>query len=249
MSQRSWILLGVLAVLIAVWRLWPARTQEIPPPPVPSEQTESTDLQKSSTVTASENETATTTSPENNGAEKSAPLGDEQIRVAFSAAVKDIGPCLALQNPVGEGVEPTLEGITSTLRAEMGDIVLQTEDWSVVNLQTPDGEQRRIRVEMDYSGEDRVVRRVKYQRIVAGDIVEIPLSSEQAEDPNDTFMASLESDGQVQSREKAQRAYFAGGEEVVAQEKDGRLTSVDVSRNGKTFRCNLTEGTPFCRCL
>lgn len=181
-----------------------------------------------------------------------AELGDDEARAKFTKALHDLSSCLAMKSEPLDGAEPRLENWLSAIRGEMGDPVLQTEDWSSAEIETPEGEHRSIRVEMDYSGEDRIVRRVKYSKVGAdGEPGEqIPLSKEQSEEPSDTFLASLESDGKIVKRETAQRLYFGGGEEIVVTEKNGKVYELDMSRAGRTFKCRPFDPDPnSCKCL
>jgi hypothetical protein len=178
-------------------------------------------------------------------------LSDAQIQEKFSKAVSDASTCLALK--AGQGfastMEPTLDNWLTLVKQDLGDQVLQTEDWSTINLVTGSGEKRKIRIEMDYSGNDRIVRRLKYYRGDEGKLEQIPLSAEQTEDPSETFIASLESDGQISSREVAQRIYFSGGEEILVTEKNSKISELTMSRNGRTFQCSLFDPNPqSCRC-
>lgn len=180
-----------------------------------------------------------------------AAMSSDQVRERFGQALRTMGPCLGLTTvPGGDRVEPTLDNFIQSVRGEVGESVLQTEDWSMAELTTSSGEKRILRVEMDYSGEDRIVRRVKYSRVNAdGSSEPIPLAPEQAEDPTETFIASLESDGQVQTREKAQRIYFGGGEEIVVTEKNGLIDEISMSRSGRLFRCRPSDPNPdSCAC-
>lgn len=180
-----------------------------------------------------------------------AAMTETQVRERFGRALNELGTCLGVKVlPPGSSAEPTLENWMETIKADLGEPVLQTEDWSTVDITTPSGERRRIRVEMDYSGADRIVRRVKYTRLSGGeDGTVIPLTNEQSEDPSETFLASLESDGRVDSREKAQRIYFGGGEEIVVTEKNGRIADITMNRAGRGFHCNPSDPSPeSCKC-
>lgn len=180
------------------------------------------------------------------------PLDLQGIRTRFASGVNQAATCLGLQFTAGsDQVEPTLDTWMGYVKPELGEPVLQSEDRSVVEIQTSTGEHRQIRVEMDYTGEDRIVRRVKYTKVNPdGTSTPIPLSPEQAEEPSETFLASLESDGQVSRREKSQRIYFPNGEEIVVTERDGRISDLEMSRNGRSFRCKPEDSSPdACHCL
>lgn len=175
-------------------------------------------------------------------------MDDNQVREKFTQALHDMGTCLGVKAlPPGNGLEPTLDNWMETIKGDLGEAVLQTEDWSTVDLTTSSGERRRIRVEMDYSGADRIVRRVRYSRMSGEAQEPIPLTTEQSEDPNETFLASLESDGQVSAREKAQRIYFGDGAEVVVTEKNGHIADITMNRSGRSFHCAPSE-PEACKC-
>ncbi|MBX2988476.1 MAG: hypothetical protein KF802_11330 [Bdellovibrionaceae bacterium] len=185
-------------------------------------------------------------------AEPSAIVDEDLIQARFAGALTAAGTCLGFNVPSpGDRVAPTLENWVSSVKPELGEVVLQTEDWSTADLTTPGGEKRRLRIEMDYSGEDRIVRRVKYFRVGEDESLEpIPLDDQNSADPSETFLASLESDGQITRRERSERIYFPSGEEIVVTERDGRVYELDMTRGGKTFRCKPDDPSPdACRCL
>lgn len=176
---------------------------------------------------------------------------EEAIRQRYTQSLREMTACLGLQPIGGEPADPNVESWVNSMRGELGEPVLQTEDSSSVDIQTSSGERRRILIEMDYSGEERIVRRVKYFKLNGDQPGEaIPLAQEQAEDPSETFLASLEGDGQVTGREKNERVYFASGEEIVVTEQNGRVSNIEVNRNGRSFRCRPTDvNAPKCECV
>lgn len=178
-------------------------------------------------------------------------VSQERLEQAFGQALRDAGTCLELKTGGGDAAEPTLENWMAVMRGEIGEPVIQTEDWSVIHLDVG-GEKRRIRIEMDYGSDERVVRRLKYFKVdAAGNPGEqIALTKEQSEDPTETFIASLEKDGQTTAMEKMQRIYFQNGEEIVVTEKNNRVADIEMNRNGRSFRCQKMDSIEsFCKCL
>lgn len=202
----------------------------------------------SSASAPSANGTPTETAPVQGGAPVAAT--EEAMHERFVTSMKDMSTCLELPTS-GAPAESNINSWITSMKGSLGEPVLQTEDSSAVDIQTSSGERRRIQVEMDYSGEDRIVRRVKYVKLNGDEPGEaIPLAKEQSEDPSETFLASLESDGQVTGREKNERVYFASGEEVVVTEKNGKVSNIEVNRNGRSFRCQPTDvNAPKCECV
>lgn len=136
------------------------------------------------------------------------------------------------------------------LRTSLGEPVLQTEDWSEVELQTSSGERRRMHVGMDYSGDDRIVRRLTYEKYLAdGSKEAIPLAPEQAIDPSDTIIATIESDGQALNRQRFQRIYFENGEEILVRELNGQAVDLEVNRGGRQFKCSGIGSAGRCECI
>lgn len=196
-------------------------------------------------------ESASPTAPAATPGSPAAPtVNEEQIRERFTAALHEMGPCLGIKaQPPGNSLEPTLDNWMETIKGDLGEPVLQTEDWSMAEITTGSGEKRRLRVEMDYSGADRIVRRVHYSRVTGETQEPIPLTTEQSEDPSETFLASLESDGTVTDRERAQRVYFGDGAEVVVTEKNGKIADITMNRSGHSFHCTPGDATQeSCKC-
>lgn len=173
------------------------------------------------------------------------------VQAQFVEALKSLGTCLDVKNVVdSDQKEPTLDNLVASVRNEIGDPVIRSEDWSNTLLVLPNGEQRRIRLEMEYDADDHVVKRLKYYKLENDNLVPLPLENESSVDPQDSFIASLESEGKVATREKGSRMYFQNGEEVVFVEKNDRLADVEINRNGRTFKCvGLDSGRSTCSCL
>lgn len=177
------------------------------------------------------------------------PVNPELAAAAFGSALQAMTSCLKLPAAGGGSADPTLDNWVNAVRSELGEPVIQTEDWNNIEIRTAAGETRIIRVEMDYSGEERIVRRLSYTKFgPQGKSEEIPLDTQQTEDPSETFIASLEGDGQVVAREKSQRIYFGTGEEIVVTEKNGRVTEIEMSRNGRNFKCTGADTSARCQC-
>lgn len=164
-------------------------------------------------------------------------------------AWRDLEGCLDLG--LTEGESPgTLDSWLGGLRVTLGEPVLQTEDWSEVEIETPAGEIRRIHVGMDYSGDDRIVRRLSYEKFLPDGAREmIPLDPELSVDPSDTILASLETDGEVRKRQRFQRIYFENGEEILAREQGGVVVDLEVNRGGRQFRCTGIGESGRCECI
>lgn len=170
----------------------------------------------------------------------------------FAHRLVDLGKCLDIQADVIEDkVPPTVDNLVNSIKRDLGESVVQTEDWSNTQILLPDGEKRNIRIEVDFNSDEKISRRLKYYSVQEDQVTKsIPLPEDQIVEPSDSFVASLEKDGQIVSVEKAQRIYFANGEELSILEKNNMISSAELSRNGKSFKCtDLDTETGNCRCL
>lgn len=169
----------------------------------------------------------------------------------FGRAISEASACLGVPMILPDGpVPPTLTEWLAAARNELGDPVVTTEDWSVTTIQTPSGEKRHIRFEIDYSDPGNIVQKLSYY-LDRGDGTAqvIPLDPQQAVNPSETFKATLESDGEVLEREKSQRIYFETGEEIVVTEKNAQIVEIDMNRQGKSFSCRpFDPGEGACGC-
>lgn len=177
---------------------------------------------------------------------------DVAVMKIFSEKLRDLGTCLETQNNVpGDELEPNLQTLVDSVRGEWGESVINTEDWMQVEMETPEGEKRRLRVEMDFDTDTQVQRKLKYMTVgLDGQTVPIPVSEDQAIEPSESLIASLETGNKILSKESFERIYFQNGEEIVARQKDGFLTEIEVNKGPKSFKCSkVNELTANCQCI
>lgn len=170
----------------------------------------------------------------------------------FSQKLRDLGTCLETQNNVpGDELEPNLQTVVDSVRGEWGESVISTEDWMQVEMETPEGEKRRLRVEMDFDSDTQVQRKLRFMTVAQdGQTVPIPIAEDQAIEPSDSLIASLETGNKIITEEKFERIYFQNGEEIVAKQKDGFLTELEVNKGPRSFKCaKVNEETADCQCL
>lgn len=175
-----------------------------------------------------------------------------EIQKKFAENLKSLGECLETQNSVpGQELEPTLQTVIDSIRGEWGESVITTEDWMQIELQHTDGDKRRIRVEMDFDNEIQVQRKLKYTSIDNSGITKpISIPDEQATEPSEALIASLEAGQQVLTREKFERVYFQNGEEIVAHQVNNYLLSLEVNRGSKSFKCTqMNVESISCQCI
>jgi hypothetical protein len=174
------------------------------------------------------------------------------IQKIFANTLRSLGQCLETQNSVpGDELEPSLRTLVDSVRGEWGESVISTEDWMQVDLETQEGEKRRIRVEMDFDNETQIQRKLKYVVVDAnGETRPISVPEEQAVEPSDSLIASLEVGNKIITREKFERVYFQNGEEIVARQQNGFISELEVNKGTKSFKCKgVNSETSACQCL
>lgn len=168
----------------------------------------------------------------------------------FAQNLKGLSACMAVNiAESGERLDPSSENLLAALKPHLGDPILRSQDWVTWNLRVG-SEERRIRIEADYSESERASRHLLYFKLdVQGQLTLIPLPSEQSKDPNETFIASLLKDGEVYQEEKGERIYFETGQEMLVTEKNGKIDDLEFSNGVKTFRCaGIITSSPSCKC-
>lgn len=169
----------------------------------------------------------------------------------FSKSLIDAGLCLNLStNSDSETIEPNSEGLANVLRPDMGDVVMKNEEKVESYFQSSNGEKRKLRLEMDYTGENTVVRKLTYSTQQENSAwIDQELTPEQSEDPSESFISSLMNDGDLYYEEKVAKMYFQNGEDISYFSSDGRILSYEFYHEGKKFTCkDLHSETTKCIC-
>ncbi len=180
------------------------------------------------------------------------PSDKETVYRQFSNHLKSIGQCLKLNvAPQTELVDPTYDNLLVTLRPMLGEVVVQMEDWSQIDLVTADGQKKRLRTEMNYDNPQMPVKTVQmFQLNDVGGTDVIPLDEEKALNPSEEYLQFLSAGMTSVFDEKSSRAFFQEGEEVVIVERGGRIESLSITKNGQTVSCTgLNVTASNCQCF
>jgi hypothetical protein len=163
---------------------------------------------------------------------------------------RELGQCLQIKNSAPEEAV-SFADLQAAVRNELGDVMASDTDWKNVHVKLPNGEQRRLRLEVEGAGEELSVKTLKYYGVDKENLpVELPLTKEQTTNPSDSFIASLEQEGSVTLREEARRGVFTTGAELYYVERNGRLSEIEMSFRGHSFKCtDLTQTNSKCRCF
>lgn len=181
--------------------------------------------------------------------------GTEKVDLAkasefFGQNMKPLASCLTLDSsPSTDPLEPTFDNLLAAVSTDFGNPILRSDDWVSWNLRVG-SEERRIRIETDYSDSDETTRHLMYFKLdPQGQPTMIPLPEDQTKNPSEAFIASLQKDGEVYEEEKGRRAYFDNGQELVLTEKNSHIDSFELSNGSKTFRCaGILSSAPRCKC-
>ena len=252
--RKNFILLvvGVVGLAILLYFVSPlSRTEaENPKPPVTEVAEEAAPAPVEETKPV--NTAPVAAAPAASAAAATPTVGPAVMKI-FAQKLRDLGTCLDTQNNVpGDELEPNLQVVIDSVRGEWGESVINTEDWMQVEMETPDGEKRRLRVEMDFDSDTQVQRKLKFLSLGKDGqtTTPIPVPEDQAIEPSDSLIASLETGNKIITKEKFERIYFQNGEEIVAKQKDGFITELEVNKGPKSFKCiKINEESSDCQCL
>ena len=159
----------------------------------------------------------------------------DTISKNFAEHLKTIGTCLkvstAIDNPT---IEPTYDNLLVSLRPGLGEVVVQMDDWTQLDLQNPDGSRKRIRTEVNYENPNAPVKYVQLYNINDQGFPELQqVDPEKARNPSDDYINYLRGGANLVLDERGSRAYFQEGEEVVLVERAGIIEYFSISKKGK----------------
>lgn len=188
-------------------------------------------------------------------------VGAEQAKTSDEKAVvdknfvehlKSIGSCLKMNPAVdSDRVEPTYDNLLVSIRPALGDLVVQMDDWTQLDLQNSDGTKKRIRTEVNYENPNTPVKYVQLFNLNEQGMPEMQiLDQEKSTNPTDDYINYLRGGATVTIDERGSRAYFPDGEELVLVERAGKIESLSLTKNGKTVSCTALDTVQSnCQCL
>lgn len=175
----------------------------------------------------------------------------EQIaRANMNAMLSQLAECTEIKNSLPSGnAESTLMTILDSVQSELGEPVIRSEDWNSTEIKMADNSRRLIRIETVYENDD-IIKKLKYYQSTETQLIPLELTQEQKINPSESFLASLEKEGEVTAREKSERVFFQNGEEISYIEKDGKVQSSEIIRAGKSLKCSEYGQSTFrCQCF
>lgn len=176
----------------------------------------------------------------------------EAVQKRFAVHAANLEKCLHLSNAnaVLPVLQPTPDYLMSQLRGSLGEPVVQLEDWAQFDVVDKSGVKKRVRVDFDYPDGATPNRRLSTYTLNSYGSYEIDnLTNDQADNPNEAYIESLKEGQRLAQEEKSSRIYFSQGEELVMGLKNGRLTSLSLTRGEYAYNCNnLSEENSTCTC-
>ena len=256
MNNRSIFLTGALIIVAALFLFKDPkkRSQNLEDDSEYSE-TESTDLK----ATATNAPQVTTASGDATQAQPAAsaavplPQLNEAVLKRYSQHLMNMEKCLRLQTQNfsdSAAVTPSADSLIAGLRPNLGDTVVQLEDWAQYDLLDKSGVKKRIRVDVDYPDGATPNRRLSMYTVNSYGGLEIDnLTNDQSDNPNMAYIDSLKDSMQTLNEEKAVRVYFAQGEELLYTMKNGQIDSFSISKMDRAYNCsNLMSENSTCTC-
>jgi hypothetical protein len=181
-----------------------------------------------------------------------APQLNEAVMKRYAQHLMNMEKCLRLQNQNFNDATstPSAENLISGLRPNLGDTVVQLEDWAQYDLLDKSGVKKRIRVDVDYPDGATPNRRLSMYTVNSYGALEIDnLTNDQSDNPNLAYIESLKEGMQTLTEEKAVRVYFSQGEELLYTMKNGQIDSFSISKMDRAYNCtNLMSENSACTC-
>ncbi|MES2802758.1 MAG: hypothetical protein V4654_09725 [Bdellovibrionota bacterium] len=176
----------------------------------------------------------------------------DAISKNFVEHLKTIGICLKI-NPAIDNltIEPTYDNLLISLRPAIGELVVQMDDWTQMDLHSADGSRKRIRTEVNYENPNAPVKYVQLYHINDQGFPEMQtVDAEKARNPSDDYINYLRGGAELTLNERGSRVYFQEGEEIVLVERSGVIESFSLSKDGKTVSCTgLDAINSNCQCV
>jgi len=170
----------------------------------------------------------------------------------FAEHLKDIANCLKVGTAVDSPqIEPTYDNLLVSLRPALGDLVVQMDDWTQMDLQSSDGSKKRIRTEVNYESPNNPTKYVQLFNINDQGLPEMQsVDQEKAINPTDDYINYLKGGASIVLDERGSRAYFPDGEELVLVERAGKIESMSLTKGSKTVSCTGLDAIQSnCQCL
>jgi hypothetical protein len=176
-----------------------------------------------------------------------------QVERDFVTHLTELSRCLDVKVTLGtDQMRPSLGNLFESVEISLGQTVVEMEDWTQTDVRQASGELQRIRVESEYStGSASPTKRLQLFALDERGYPQMQsLDSDKTTNPNPAYLDSLKQGAKVLLDERAGRAYFQEGEELVYVERNGLIESVSLTKGERSFNCTgLDRNQSSCQCL
>jgi hypothetical protein len=236
-TQKTWQVALIIACLVAVWVFSQKRDAKTS---VPLSFQKATSTKEEVLIRPKPTYTPQAVAPEQK----------TQQSENYKSAAQNLKSCFGISGNI-EIREPGLEAWKNLISSTLGEVTSQAEEWRNTHVVLPNGEQRRIHLEVENNDQGLPVLKLKYAGVDKEDLpVPIELPREQSENPSPTFLASLENEGKITLFEISEKWKLSENGEVSVIERNGIVNEIEITKNGKSFRCNQLESSQgHCDCL
>ncbi|MFN7454738.1 MAG: hypothetical protein ACK5RO_08785 [Pseudobdellovibrionaceae bacterium] len=172
-------------------------------------------------------------------------------RIAFAQIISDMSECMEVPAAEAQGEDPiVLETLLTKFQSELGSPSVQADRWMNWHLRTPEGKERRLRVEVTESDDGKVGRELHYYAVDRdGNPVPLEIPQDKMNNPTDTVINEMLKEGEVFFKERAAFAQYPNGERIEYIEKDGILSEVEFIKGERFYRCANLKARENCQCI
>jgi hypothetical protein len=169
----------------------------------------------------------------------------------YALSMDRLAACFQMRDSaLAENPPLKIESLHSKFQSELGPVAHQSDRWMEWHLRTPEGRERRLRLEINESDDGKVVRELHYfTEAKDGVLNPLELDPSKAINPTDDVINQLLKEGEVFYKERAAVSFFPNGERVEYLEKNGDLSEVEFFKENKQFRCPDILVPETCQCI
>jgi len=172
-------------------------------------------------------------------------------RIAFAQIISDMSECMEIPAAEANGEDAiVLETLLTKFQSELGSPSEQSDRWMNWHLRTPEGKERRLRVEVTESDDGKVGRELHFYAVDRdGNPIPLEVPPEKVNNPTDNVINEMLKEGEVFFKERAAYVQYPNGERIEYIEKDGLLSEVEFIKGERFYRCANLKARENCQCI
>ena len=237
-NRTIWILAAVIFLLVIAFLMRDGRLQEL---------------------LANKSDASSETRPANNEEQ----FGDQVSELIQDSAQKfegkkkylltldKLGACFQMHGAaLSDEIPLQIETLYQKFQEELGPVAHQADRWMDWHLRTPDGRERRLRLEITETDEGKIGRELHYFSVSRdGQPTPLELAADKTDNPSDEVINQMLKEGEVFEKERAAVSFFSNGERVEYIEKNGDLSEIEFFKETRQFRCQNILIPETCQCI